>query len=56
MEGQTEQHGGGVRLFERRADEEKVEEAAVGEGVERDREEERKAKRRFFRYQIKRRL
>ncbi|KAF3504572.1 hypothetical protein F2Q69_00043761 [Brassica cretica] len=45
IEGLIEQHGGGVRLFERRA-EDKVEEAAMGEGVERDREEEieRKAK------------
>ncbi|WZZ87764.1 hypothetical protein YC2023_116343 [Brassica napus] len=44
IEGLTEQHSGGVRLFERRADEEKVEEAAMGEGVERDREEERERK------------
>ncbi|KAL0750297.1 hypothetical protein Bca101_032300 [Brassica carinata] len=56
IEGLIEQHGGGVRLFERRADEEKVEEAAMGEGVERDREEERKTKRRLFRYQITRRF
>ena len=34
-----------MRLFERRADEEKVEEAAMGEGVERDREEEIERKR-----------
>ena len=39
IDGLTEQHGGGVRLFERRADEEKVEETAMGEGVERDGEE-----------------
>uniref|UniRef100_A0A0D3AXB8 Uncharacterized protein n=1 Tax=Brassica oleracea var. oleracea TaxID=109376 RepID=A0A0D3AXB8_BRAOL len=91
IKGLIEQHGGGVRLFERRA-EEKVEEATMGEGVERDREEgkaligrrspdwqsicsskhnananananalpikaeEKKTKRRLFRYQIKRRL